>query len=306
MRNLATRVRGASRSMRRKITQLKNGTGRSEWSDHKSSLRATRPRPAMQVCARENLAGTSFSVSGPKLAEVASAGGSGDEPALCQTPATTLTNRSSDRESVAARTPIPSKRSRPSVESGGVVPRNAVSNWLRGTESSAFGAGCRNRRSEAASGPDPRDAPNNHRNSLGTFARRQTKNRARSQRVRIGWCGAESRSGRATSLGRIASRFTIRETEIPENSGSLQVEDDRWLGWFLSGFQQKGALIGEGEAPAEPVRRARVIHTPARQEPRPPEQRRGFQWESDLSAAACRIPETQTLRSRRPERLRRD
>lgn len=179
------------------------------------------------MCARENLAGTSFSVSGPKLAEVASAGGPDDEPALCQTPATTLTNRSSGHKSVEARTPTPSKWSRPSAGSEGAESRNAASNWLHGTEASVFDVGLRNHRSEATSGPDPRDAPNNHRNSLGTFARPQTKNRARSQRVRIGWCGAASRSGRATSFRRIASRFTIRETEIPGNSGFLQVEDDR-------------------------------------------------------------------------------
>lgn len=203
------------------------------------NFRIARVPPQMgtnQRCAarRKLRAASSVPSSGPSLVAVASVGGSNDEPALCQTPATSPTHRRSDRESVAARMPTPSKWSRPSTESGGAESQIAASNWLRGTGSSVFDVGLQNHRSEATSGPDPGYAPSNRRSSLGTFAHHQTKNRARSQQVRIGWCGAASRSGRATSLVRIASQFTIRETETPENSGSLQVEDDRNLTWCSS------------------------------------------------------------------------
>ncbi len=52
---------------------------------------------------------------------------------------------------------------------------------------------------------------------------------------------------------------------------------------------QIAAPIWEGEAPAEPGRSTRVIDTPARQEPRPPEQRRRFQWE-DESLRDSKVP----------------
>ncbi len=71
--------------------------------------------------------------------------------------------------------------------------------------------------------------------------------------------------------GFVASRFP-HPGPLPRREGEE---------WPLSGLQQKAAvigepgLIGEGEAPAEPGWGERVIHAPARREPRPPEQRRG-------------------------------
>ncbi len=228
-RNLLTRVRRVSSSLRR-FTRLKDGTCSPDLSDHRSSLGATRPRQNDARAQGRKCAGASFSSGGPSLAAAALAGGSNDEPALCQTPATTPTNRCADRESVAARTPTPSMKSRPSAESGEAEFRNAASSWLHGRGPPAFGARRRSHRPALGHW----DAPSSHRNSLGTFARRQTKNQAGSQRVQIGWCGTVNRSGRATSLRSVTERCSMRESEIWRNSGSLQVEHDRWLGWYSS------------------------------------------------------------------------
>ena len=132
-----------------------------------------------------------------------------------QTPTTGDCKHRPGHESVRSRRATPRKKSsRPSAESGGAESRNAASSWLRGRGSSECGARRRNRRPASASGPDLRDAASSRRNSLGRSARCQTKNRARSQRVRIGWCGAVSRSGRATSFGRVASQCSLRATEL--------------------------------------------------------------------------------------------
>lgn len=170
-------------------------------------------------------AGASFSSGGPNLAEVASAGGSGAEPALCQTPATTLTNQNSGRESVATSTPTQERVSRPSGELGGAEFQNAANNWLRGRGMSACGARRRSHRPVAANRLGCRNAASSRRSSPGRSVRCKTKNRARSRRVRSGWCGAVSHSGRATSVGRLAATCTLCETETSRNSVSPQVAE---------------------------------------------------------------------------------
>lgn len=182
----------------------------------------------MQVRSEKICAGTPFSAGGPSLAAVASDGGSNDEPALCQTPATRRTVRPVDRESAASSKPTPVKSSsRPLAESGGAALLNAESSSLRGTESLASDASFRSRFWASTSDLDHSDEPDNHRSSLGTIARRQTRNRATPPRVRGGWCGSEGNSGRATSVRRLPPQFSIYETESFQNSGSLQVYPKR-------------------------------------------------------------------------------
>lgn len=142
---------------------------------------------------------TAITATGTSRAAVASGVGSNGEPARCQTPATTPTHRGSDRESVAAHTPIPSTSSRPSADSEGAESQNAASSWLPGKGSSACDACCPNHRSAAAIGFDPRDAANNRRSSLRRFVRFQTTVQQRSPQGQVGWCGAVSDSGRGTS-----------------------------------------------------------------------------------------------------------
>lgn len=173
-------------------------------------------------------AGTSFSAGGPSFAAVASDGGSNDEPALCQTPATRLTIRPVDRESAASSKPTPVKSSsRPLAESGGAALQNAESSSLHGKGSLAGDAWFQSGLLASTSDSDHSDEPGNHRSSHDTIARHRTKDRATPPRVQGGWCGSEGNSGRATSVRRLPPQFSIYETESFQNSGSLQVYPKR-------------------------------------------------------------------------------
>ena len=228
-RNLLTRVCLASKfTTVIHTTQERRESARFErpqWTAQRSSTETRRAR-------RDLLrASVPFSTCGLRPVAGASAVGSGGEPALFQTPATTGTNGRPGRESVASSTPTPTtKLSRPSAESGGAEPRNAVSSWLLGRGASASGAGCQNRRSAAASEPDSPDAPSSRRSLLRMSVRCQTQKRAEPQRVRIGWCGAVSDSGGATSVRTISSRVSNCEMQSEENSGSLQFGHERRAG----------------------------------------------------------------------------
>lgn len=154
------------------ITRLKNGVHPLDSSDQRQSLDTARPRQNDANAQDKIRADASSSSGGPSLAAVALAAGSGDEPAPCQTPATTGTKGRPDRESVASSTPTPMKKSsRLSAESGGAELRNAVSNWLHGTESLAFGASRQSHPSSAPTGSDRWDERGNRRNLPGKSAR---------------------------------------------------------------------------------------------------------------------------------------
>lgn len=188
----------------------------------------------MQVRSDKSAQARPSSAGGPSLAAVASDGGSNDEPALCQTPATRRTIRLVDRESAASSRPTPAKSSsRPWAESGGAALQNAESSSLRGKESWGRDASFRSHRAATTSDLGHSDEPGNHRSSHDTIARCQTRNRATPPRVQGGWCGSEGNSGRATSVRRLPPQFSIYEIESFQNSGSLQVRRGRGLKDFV-------------------------------------------------------------------------